>query len=154
PRFNGQNNINLTITGLFEKSNDIRTFSYRRLEAAAQISQRISKATTFFYRYSWRHVLVDENTLKITPLLIPLLSQPVRVGSVSFAMIQDRRDDPLDPHRGVFNTLDIGLAHRFLGSQRDFIRFLARNATYHALNKRLVLARSTQFGDMHAFNYS
>ena len=43
----------------------------------------------------------------------------------------DRRDDPIDPHRGIYNTVDLGLAENAFGSQRNFGRFLARNATYH-----------------------
>ena len=69
-------------------------------------------------------------------------------------LVQDRRDDPLDPHKGIYNTLDLGLAEHVFGSQRNFVRFLARNATYHPLGKKLVLARSTEFGDIYAFHYS
>jgi len=85
--------------------------------------------------------------------LIPLLSQPVLLGLVSGNLIEDRRDDPVDPHRGIYNTLDIGLAEHFLGSERNFMRVLARNSTYHPIGRRLVLARSTEFGDIHAFRY-
>jgi outer membrane protein assembly factor BamA len=97
---------------------------------------------------------VDETTLKITPLLIPLLSQPVRVGIVSFGWILDRRDDPVEPHKGIYNTVDVGLADHAFGSQINFVRFLARNATYHPIGKKLVLARSTEIGDITAFHYT
>ena len=80
---------------------------------------------------------VDEATLKISPLLIPLFSQPVRLGMVSGNMIQDRRDDPVDPRKGIYNTVDIGIADRLFGSQKNFFRFLGRNATYHPINRRL-----------------
>jgi outer membrane protein assembly factor BamA len=95
---------------------------------------------------------VDESSLKITPLLIPLLSQPVRVGIFSIGWIQDRRDDPVDPHKGIYNTVDIGLAEHVFGSQINFARLLLRNATYHPIGKKLVLARSTQLGDIYAFH--
>jgi outer membrane protein assembly factor BamA len=154
PRFHNNDNLSLSFTGLYEDSRDVRTFSFKRYEQSEQLAQRRSKATTFFYRYTWRRVMVSEDTLKISALLIPLLSQPVRVGIVSFAMIQDRRDDPVEPHRGIYNTLDFGVAHRVLGSQRNFVRFLARNATYHPIGKKFVLARSTGAGDIFTFNYS
>jgi outer membrane protein assembly factor BamA len=154
PHFRNQDRLNVSFTGLYEDSNDIRTFSYKREEGSAQLSQRISKATTLFYRYTYRRVSIDQATLKITPFLIPLLSQPVRLGLISGGFIQDRRDDPVDPHKGIYNTLDVGLAEHFVGSQRNFLRFLARNATYHPIGKKLVLARSTEFGDIYAFRYS
>jgi outer membrane protein assembly complex protein YaeT len=154
PHFHNQDRFNVSFTGLYDDSSDIRTFSYTREEGSAQLSQRITKATTLFYRYTYRRVSVDEATLKITPFLIPLLSQPVRLGLISGGFIQDRRDDPVDPHKGIYTTLDVGLAEHFVGSQRDFLRFLARNSTYYPLGKKLVLARSTEFGDIYAFHYS
>jgi outer membrane protein assembly factor BamA len=109
-------------------------------------------------------VNVDEATLQITPLLIPLLSQPVRVGIASFGWILDRRDDPVDPHKGIYNTVDVGLALSAFGSRSqdaagnpttlNFARFLLRNATYHPIGKKLVLARSTEVGDIYAFHNS
>jgi outer membrane protein assembly complex protein YaeT len=154
PRFRNQDRLSVSFTGLYDDSNDIRTFSYKREEGSAQLSQRVSKATTLFYRYTYRRVSVDQATLKVTPFLIPLLSQPVRLGLISTGFIQDRRDDPVDPHKGIYTTLDVGLAEHFVGSQRDFLRFLARNSTYHPLGGKLVLARSTEFGDIYAFHYS
>src|SRR5581483_12198302 len=78
----------------------------------------------------------------------PLLSQPVRVGLISSTFIQDRRDDPIDAHRGIYNTIDVGVANSAFGSQTGFVRIIARNASYHQLTKNLVLARSTYFGDI------
>jgi outer membrane protein assembly complex protein YaeT len=154
PRFRNREHLSLSFTTLFEDSRDVRTFSFKRAEGSMQFSQRLSKASTVFYRYTYRRVSVDQGTLKITPLLIPLLSQPVRVGIVSFGWILDRRDDPVDPHKGIYNTVDIGLADHVFGSQINFARFLLRNATYHPIGKKLVLARSTEIGDISAFHYT
>jgi outer membrane protein assembly complex protein YaeT len=152
PRFRSKDRFTLSFNALYDNSRDVRTFNARRLEGSVQLSQRLSKATTLLYRYTYRHVNVDEATLKISPFLINLLSQPVRVGIVSFSLIQDRRDDPIDPHRGIYNTLDVGLAEHVFGSQPDFFRVLARNATYHPIGKRLVFARSIQIGNIYAFH--
>jgi outer membrane protein insertion porin family len=152
PRFRGRDNLTVTFTGLYQRSRDIRTFNFRREEGSAQLSQKLTKATTILYRYTYRRVSVSD--LKITPLLLPFLSQSVRVGIAQLNVIQDRRDDAIDPHKGVYNTLDLGLADRLFGSQRNFLRFLARNATYHQLTKRFVLARSTEFGDIYSFRFS
>jgi outer membrane protein assembly factor BamA len=97
---------------------------------------------------------VSVSDLKVTEFLIGQLSQPVRVGMPSLNLVQDRRDDPVEPHKGIYNTLDLGLAERVFGSQRSFLRVLARNSSYYPLGKRLVLARSTEFGDLHALNYA
>ena len=151
PHFGRSDNLALTFTGLYEDSRDVRTFSYKRQEVSMQLSERFSKSFTFLYRYTYRRVDVDQATLKITPELIPLLSQPVLLGLFSGTVIEDRRDDPVDPHRGIYSTLDVGLAEHVFGSERNFMKILARNATYHQLGSKVVLARSTSFGDIHPF---
>jgi hypothetical protein len=151
PRFRAQDHLNLSFNALYQDSRDVRTFSFKREEGSIQLSQRLSKAMTVFYRFTYRRVSVSD--LKISPFLINLLSQPVRLGLASFGWIQDRRDDPVEPHKGIYNTVDVGLAEHFLGSQLDFVRFLVRNATYHPLGKRVVLSRSTQIGDIASFHY-
>jgi outer membrane translocation and assembly module TamA len=66
-------------------------------------------------------------------------------------MVEDHRDDPVDPHRGYYTTVELGVAERIFGSQRNFGKLLVRNATYHPITKHIVLARSTQFGDIYSF---
>jgi outer membrane protein assembly complex protein YaeT len=152
PHFHDNDKLGVSFTGLFDNSKDIRTFNYTRLEGSAQLSQRLTRATTLFYRLAYRRVSVSD--LKVTPFLIPELSQAVRVGMVSINLVQDRRDDPVDPHRGVYNTVDLGLAEHVFGSQRDFARLLVRNASYYPIGKKLVLARSTEIGEIYSFHYS
>jgi outer membrane translocation and assembly module TamA len=88
----------------------------------------------------------------IPVLLIPQLVQPVRIGMLSVNLIQDRRDNSGDPHRGMYNSANFGLATKEFGSQREFGRLLLRNATYYQLSKNLVLARQTQFGLIEPFS--
>jgi outer membrane protein insertion porin family len=153
PRFGGNSKLTFTISGLYENSRNVNTFSYKRAEGSLQLEQRLSKSVKLYYTYTYRRVSVDEATLKITPFLIPLLSQPVRLGLVSTSLIQDHRDDPVEPHKGYYNSLDIGIAEHIFGSDRDFVHFLARNSSYYSLGKRIVFARSTEFGDIYAFHY-
>jgi outer membrane protein assembly complex protein YaeT len=149
PRLRGNEKLTLSYTILYDNSKDVRTFTAQREEGSVQLSERLSKSITFLYRYTYRHVTVDQSTLKISPLLIPLFSQPDRVGEVSWSMVQDRRDDPIDTHKGVYNTMDIAAAPHAFGSEITFGRFLGRNATYHPIGKKLVLARATSFGIVH-----
>jgi len=145
PQFEGNAKLSLQFTALFDRSHDIRTFSARREEGSVQLSQRMTKSTTFQYRLVYRDVTILGTPL-ITPELIPLLSQPVRVGVAGFSFVQDRRDDPIDAHRGSYTTIDLALAPIQLGSQTGYGRVLARNATYYRLTKNVVLARSLSFG--------
>jgi outer membrane protein insertion porin family len=144
PRFLGHDKLALTLSGLFDNASDIRTFHQQREEGSVQLAERLSRQFTLQYRFALRHVTISD--LKISNELIPLLSQPVRVGMYSMTLIQDRRDDPVNSHRGMYNTLDAGIALPEFGSQTDFTRLLFRNTTYHPIGKDIVIARSLQVG--------
>lgn len=144
PQFGARSNLSLTSTALIENSNDIRTYTAHRREASIQLGQRLSRAYTLQYRTVFRDVTLSN--LKINRFLVPLLSQPERLGLVEFSVIQDKRDDPTDAHRGIYSTANLSYAPGFLGSQTSFARALFRNATYHPFHHDLVFARSTQFG--------
>lgn len=146
PHFRDQDDLSLAVSGLYDQSFDVRTFAAVRLEAAIQLTKRLSRANTIQGRYALRRVKVDPETLKIEPLLIPLLSQPVRIGIVSSTFIQDRRDDPLNSTKGFYNSVDIGLASPYLGSQSNFVRLIGRNSSYYKLGRETVFARSITFG--------
>jgi len=85
-------------------------------------------------------------------LLVPEFLAPDDIAMVEANFIQDRRDNPADAHRGMYNTADIALADKFVGSQRDFGKVLLRNATYYPITRNTVLARQTQFGIIDPFN--
>ncbi len=146
PQFFGNENLNLSFSSLLDQSKDIRTFTSRRNESAIQVGQRLSRDITLQYRVISRFVFIDEGTLKIDPNLIPVFSQPVKTITLSASLIQDRRDDPIDSHRGVANTLDFGYAPSFSRSSTNYTRLVARNSTYHPVRRELIFARATSFG--------
>jgi outer membrane protein insertion porin family len=145
PQFFGNPKLSLQLSGLFDVSHNIRTFSSRREEGSIQLGQKLSRADTLQYRYTYRKVNILGTPL-ISPELIPLLSQPVNVGFMSMSFIQDKRDDPVDSHHGTYTSIDLALAASVFGSQTDFGRVVARNSSYYQITKDLVLARTTQFG--------
>lgn len=146
PQFTGNQKLSLTFSSLFDHSRDVRTFVARHWEGSIQLGERISRDRTVQFRYTFRLVTIDPNSLKIDPLLIPLLSQPVKVGQIGAAFIQDRRDDPVNSRRGNYTSADVSVAMGALGSEADYTRLLFRNSSYHLLGRELVLARSLQFG--------
>jgi outer membrane protein assembly complex protein YaeT len=145
PQFFGDPKLSLQLSALFDRSHNIRTFSSQKEEGSIQLGQKISKADTLQYRFTYRKVNVLGTPL-VSPELIPLLSQPVRVGFLSMSFIQDKRDDPIDSHRGTYTSIDLALASSVFGSQTSFGRVVARNSSYYQLTKDLVLARTTDFG--------
>jgi len=152
PRYRNVEGRNISFTALYDNTRDVRTFTAKRYEGSVQLSQRLSKATTALWRYTWRDVVVDQSTLKINPLLIPSLAQPARIAMISANLIQDRRDDPVDAHRGIYNSADLGLVNHYFGGNKNFLRFLGRNSYYRRLHGDTVLASNTQCGWLHPYS--
>ncbi len=150
PHFVSRDNLNLSITTLLDNASDIRTFTANRREGSIQLGQRLSRAYTLQARLVFRNVVLSN--LKINQLLVPLLSQPETVGTSELSIIQDKRDDPIDAHHGIYTTLNLSYAPGVLGSQTHFARGQFRNSTYHALGRDWVFARSTQFGLISRFS--
>ena len=150
PRFRNKEGRNITYSLVFDTTLDVRTFAAKREEGSVQLSQKFSKSLTGLFRFAYRRVSVSDVVIPV--LLIPQLVQQVRIGILSATVVQDRRDNPADPHRGMYNTADFAIAGGFFGSQRNFGRALVRNATYYRLSRNLVLARQTQFGMIQPFS--
>jgi outer membrane protein insertion porin family len=149
PRFLGDPRRNLTYTLLYDNTLNVRTFASRREEASVQMSQEFSKSLTGLFRFAYRRVSVSNVIIPV--LLVPQLVQPVRLGILSGNLVQDRRNNPGNPSKGIYNTVDLGLSDKIFGSQRNFMRVLARNATYYHLTRNVILARQTQFGIIFPF---
>lgn len=150
PRFLGSATRTGTFSILYDTTQNVQTFSSRRLEGSLQTSQRFNRASTLLMRFAYRRV--STGNIAIPSLIIPQFEQPVRIGILSASYIQDHRDNPADAHRGFWNTVDAGVAGKFFGSQRNFVRVLARNATYTLIGRNLVFARQTQLGVIKPFN--
>ncbi|MBV9770285.1 MAG: BamA/TamA family outer membrane protein [Bryobacterales bacterium] len=144
PRFLHVDGQSLTYNLLYDDTLNVRTFAARREEVSVQLSKRFSKSFTGVFQASYRKDNVSDIVIPV--LLVSQFLQSVRIGMLSANFIQDRRDNPADPHHGIYNTANFGVSGRFFGSQRSFARALVRNATYYSFGKNLVLARQTQFG--------
>jgi len=150
PRWFNSTNWRLTLTAFYDNTLDVTTFTSQRLEGSVQAAQTLSKASTMFYRFTYRRV--KATNIEVTQNLIPLFSLPTRVGMPGFTYIRDKRDNPLESAKGNYTTFDGGVASSYFGSEADFSRALFQNTTYHAFGKnrpperKYVFARSIRIG--------
>lgn len=150
PRWFDSPNLTLDFTIFYQLTNNVQTYTAARVEGAVEVKQRVSRSTTLLYRLIYRRV--ETSSLVIDPLAVPLFSQPVRVGMPDFAYVRDSRDNPIDSHKGSFNTFDVGVASKIFGSQPNFVRVSAQNSTYHQFHRyRWVFARSTRISTENPF---
>lgn len=150
PRFRNNAGRTLTYTLLYNDQLNIRTFASKTESASVQLSQKFSKSLTGLFRVEYRRVSVSDVIIPV--LLIPQFVQPVRLGIVGSNLVWDRRNNPENPSHGMYNTIDVSIADKYLGSQRNFGRALVRNATYYKLWGRWILARQTGFGVIKPFD--
>jgi outer membrane protein assembly factor BamA len=145
-------NFNASVSGGYTSSQNVTTFAASSLFATTRVTQHVTKPTTLIYSWSYREVKVNPNSIQVSLALIPLLSQPARVGGPGFSWIRDTRDDPLDAHHGTFNTAQLFLSYSRFGSQANFSRIDITNSSYYDVGKRhWVLARETRYGQERAF---
>ena len=136
--------MSFQLTGDYVKARDVQTFTSTREEGAAQLTDRRSILTSLLYRFVYRRVQATD--LQVAPEEIPLFNQPTQVAFFAFTWVHDRRDNAADPARGSFNTFDIDVASKAIGSAASFLRATYQNSTYTPLGSTFVFARSTRVG--------
>ncbi len=148
PSFYGSKNFAASVSGGYSNIQDITTFAASTLQGDFRITQKWIRRDTFIYDFLYRRVAVDPNSLQVSADLIPLLSQPVRVGGPGVTWFHDSRSPgPLDASKGVYTTVQTFLASSKFGSQTDFWKIDGTNATYYQFGKlKYVIARSTRIG--------
>jgi len=152
PRYRGVEGRNLSFTALYDDTRDVLTYTAVTYQGSVQYSQKLSKPSTLVFRYTWRDSQVEQGTLKINPLLIPLYSQTSHVAEIGASLIQDRRDNSTNAHRGFYNSLDVDLAEDRFGGNKNFARFLGRSSYYKTFRQVYTLASNTEFGVIKPFS--
>ena len=149
--------LRFNATIFYDNTVDVSTFTSERLEGTVQAVQVLKREkatdrelTSLSYRFSYRRV--KASNIEVSQNLIPLLSNPTRVGEPSFLYVRNRRDNDLETTRGNYTTVEGGVASSYFGSEADFSRVLIKNATYHTFGRNhrtgqgFVFARSTSVG--------
>ncbi|MEO8737650.1 MAG: POTRA domain-containing protein [Edaphobacter sp.] len=148
PHLFGTRNFSAAISGGYSNVQDITTFASSTLQGDFRVTEKAKRADTFIYDFQYRRVKVDPASLQVSADLIPLLSQPVRVGGPAITWFHDTRSpSPLDAVKGSYTTIQAFLASSKFGSQTDFYKLDGTNSTYYQFGKqKYVLARSTRIG--------
>ncbi len=134
------------VSGGYSNVQDITTFASQTLQGDFRLTQKATRKDTFIYDFIYRRVAVDPNSLEISANLIPILSEPVRVGGPQITWFRDtRQPSQLDASKGSYTSVTDFVSSSKVGSQTDFNRLDASNATYYKFGK-YVFARNTRFG--------
>jgi outer membrane protein insertion porin family len=150
PHFYGRKNFSAAISGGYSNVQDITTFTSSTLQGDIRGTQKVRRTDTFIYDFQYRRVKV--NSLQVSADLIPLQSQPVRVGGPGITWFHDTRSpSPLNALKGSYTTVQGFYASSKFGSQTDFGKLDGSNSTYYQFGKqKYVFARNTRIGYEHA----
>ena len=150
PHFRGSSWSSL-ISASLERTTENPTFAARLAEGSWQLEKALNKEKTrrIQLRYRFRRTILSD--LLIPGLVLPE-DQRLRLSTLSATWIRDTRDKPLDASRGFYQTLDLGVTPKALGSNTNFARFLGQTSYYKPFGttvwaNRVTLGLAKAFGN-------
>jgi len=109
------------------------------------------KADIFFLRYSFSQT--DLTRIEIPALVLPQ-DQHVRLSTIATNLTRDTRDNPLDAHKGVLQTIELDFNTTKLGSSVNFAKLTSQAAYYRPMFHNIVWANSLRIGLAQPFSNS
>ena len=70
----------------------------------------------------------------------------LKLSTFSTAWLRDTRDDPIEPSRGFFNTLNFSVASKLYGSEANLVSFFGQHQNHRRVGRSAVLATSLRLG--------
>jgi len=128
---------------LFNFQEDFVDFTRLRTGGNLSLGYRFTDSLTLSGTYTLESV---DATLRRTSIDIAKLRQSGLTSSLRGTLSFDTRNNRLFPTGGQFSTLSAELATRYLGSQNEFWRVVARSRWYFPLVLGAVLRLNGQFG--------
>jgi outer membrane protein insertion porin family len=133
----------ISISGERNEENPI--FSSQSELGSYQIQRFLDKpkADILFLRYSFSQTNLTR--LEI-PDLVPVADQHVRLSTVSANVTRDTRDNVLDAHKGVLQSIELDVNSSKLGSSVNFLKLNGQAAYYRQILHNIVWANSIRMG--------
>jgi outer membrane protein assembly factor BamA len=142
---------NYTATGEINKENPV--FNSRLAQVTWQLQKPLNaqKTKILLLRYSLSQTGLTEILI---PDLISLEDRHTRLSTFSGNYIHDTRDNVIDARKGHYQSVQLDLNSRLLGSNVSFARLLLQTAYYHPLTSGVTWANSLRIGLEQAFGGS
>jgi outer membrane protein assembly factor BamA len=134
-----------TVSFSAERNEENPIFSSQQETGSYQIQRYIDGArkNLFFVRYSFSKT--DLTRVEI-PELVPTADQHVRLSGFGANLTRDTRDNVLDEHKGVLDSLEVDLNATKLGSSVNFAKLTSQAAFYKEKFHHIVWADSIRIG--------
>jgi outer membrane protein insertion porin family len=138
-----------SLTGTAEDNKENPVFNARIGQGTFQLQRPINSSRTqsLQLRYSLSETGL---TNLLIPQLVPASDLHTRLSTLAAVWLRDTRDNPLDAHKGEYDSLEFDVNPSVLGSNTSFGRFLAQAAIYKPV-RGIVWANSIRLGLEGAF---
>ena len=132
----------LTTTGENNKENPI--FAFRQGQFGFQLQRALDRRKTqnLFFRYTVTQLGLAD---LLIPGIVPQEDLHTRLSTLAAVYIRDTRDNPLDAHKGRYDSLELDVNPAVLGSSANFGRLLGQTAYYKNIGG-IVWANSLRVG--------
>ncbi len=144
PQFRWTNwSSSFTLSGEHNSENPI--FTDRNGQFGWQLQRALNpdKTQNLFLRYNFSETGL---TRLLIPALVPPEDQHVRLSTVSTTYLRDTRDNPLNAHKGIYESLQMDVNPSALGSSVDFAKFQGQAAYYKNIGAGIIWANSLRIG--------
>lgn len=131
------------LSGQRTTENPIFTAAVGQASFQVQKSLDARHTRTAVLRYTFQ--ISDLSNILIPDLVLPE-DRKVRTSTVAAEYIRDSRDQPLDAHKGVFQTLNFGITSTPLGSSANFFHIQGQSAFYIPARSWLTWANNLRLG--------
>ena len=134
-----------TTSFLAERDEENPIFSSQVENGSYQLQRFLDKKKQdiFFLRYSFSQT--DLTRILIPELVLPQ-DQHVRLSTIATNLTRDTRDNPLDAHKGILQTVELDLSSSKLGSSVNFAKLTSQAAYYRPIFHNIVWANSIRIG--------
>jgi outer membrane protein insertion porin family len=134
-----------TTSILAERDEENPVFSSQVENGSFQLQRFLDKkkADVFFLRYSFSQT--DLTRILIPALVLPQ-DQHVRLSTIAANFTHDTRDNPLDAHKGVLDSIELDFNDTKLGSSVNFAKLIGQAAYYRPMFHNIIWANSLRIG--------
>jgi outer membrane protein assembly factor BamA len=143
PHFVGSQWQSLTSFSL-ERNSENPLFTAALGDASFQVERVISAKTDTRLQLRYDYNKTDLSHI-IVPELVLNQDRRVRLSTASATLIRDTRDKPLDAHRGMYATVNLGITPTAFGSTANFAKLFGQYAFYKPVHS-MVFANSIRIG--------
>jgi outer membrane protein insertion porin family len=137
----------------YEKNEENPIFSSQQELASFQMQRTLDVAqkNILFFRYGYSHTSI---TRVLIDALVPQQDRNIRLSTVAGNLTRDTRDNPLDAHSGVLDSIQLDFNTSKLGSNVDFAKLTGQAAIYVEKFHHIVWADSIRIGLAQPFSGS